>query len=65
MAARAVRKVVEPQTWQAFEWQAIDLQTPSEVGKRLGIKAASAIAARYRVTKLLQEHIARLESSSS
>ncbi len=61
LAARQVRQMVAPETWQAFEWQAVDLLGPAEVAERLGIKAASAITARHRVTKLLRERIAHLE----
>jgi RNA polymerase sigma-70 factor (ECF subfamily) len=64
LAARAVRKLVEPQTWQAFEWQAMNGLSPADVGERLGIKAASALASRYRVTNLLRVQIARLEKDS-
>jgi len=64
LASRAVRQLVEPQTWQAFEWQAVDGLSAAEVGERLGMKAASALGARYRVTKLLREQISRLERGS-
>jgi len=61
IAASEVRRQVEPSTWQAFQWLAVDQLSAEEVGARLGIKAASALAARYRVTALLRESVARLE----
>jgi RNA polymerase sigma factor (sigma-70 family) len=63
IAARRIRRSIEPQTWLAFQLQAVELLTPSEVGERLGIKPASAIAARYRVTKLMRDEIAGLEKA--
>lgn len=61
IAARRIRRSVEPRTWLAFHLQAIELLSPEEVGERLGIKPASAIAARYRVTKLMRTEVALLE----
>jgi RNA polymerase sigma factor (sigma-70 family) len=61
IAARQVRRMVSPETWQAFEWQAVENFSTDDVAERLGIKAASAITFRHRVTKLLRERIAHLE----
>lgn len=61
IAASKVRRQVDPKTWQAFEWLAIDQLSAADVGERLGIKPASALTSRYRVTTLLREEILRLE----
>ena len=63
IALQHVQRRVEPQTWQAFQLQAIDLIPPAVVAARLGMTTAAAIAARYRVTTLLRAHVARLESA--
>lgn len=62
IAARRIRRTIEPQTWIAFHLQAVELLSPQEVGERLGIKPASAIAARYRVMTLMRSEVARLET---
>lgn len=62
IAARRIRRNIEPQTWLAFHLQAVELLSPQDVGEQLGIKPASAIAARYRVTTLIRSEVARLET---
>ena len=64
IAVRRIRGRVEPRTWLAYYLQAEELLSPQEAGARLGIKPASAIAARYRVTTLLKAEVAELEKIS-
>lgn len=64
IAVRRIRRRVEQQTWLAYHLQAEELLSPHETGARLGIKPASAIAARYRVTALLRAAVAELEKIS-
>jgi hypothetical protein len=64
IAVRRIRGRVEQRTWLAYHLQAEELLSPQEAGARLGIKPASAIAARYRFTTLLRAEVAELEKIS-
>jgi RNA polymerase sigma factor (sigma-70 family) len=61
MSCQAIRKRVEPHTWEAFRLLAAEGLTVKEVAARLGMKLNTAYAARLKVERMIREEIERLE----
>jgi RNA polymerase sigma factor (sigma-70 family) len=60
-AQARVRQRVEPHTWEAFRLTAVEGQSGTEAGSRLGMKVATVFKAKSKVQQMLQEEVARLE----
>ncbi len=61
IACEAVRRRVEPLTWEAFRLLAIGGLSGHEVAERLGMKPNTSFVARFRVQRLMREEIERLD----
>lgn len=61
LAMREVQPRVNPQTWRAFEMQALEHRRGKDVAEALGISVDLAYAAKHNVQKMIRETIARLE----
>ena len=60
VAARAMRIVAnefEPNTWQAFQCQVIDNQSPRDVAARLGTSVNAVLKSKSRVLRRLREYL--------
>jgi RNA polymerase sigma factor (sigma-70 family) len=62
-ATALVRLRVEPQTWQAFQFQAIDGLSGAEAAERLGVSVGTAFVAKSRVHKMLRDTVGKLEAA--
>ena len=61
MACESVRRRIEPQSWEAFRLLAIEGLSGREVAERLGMKPNTSFVARFRVQRMIQEEIERLD----
>jgi RNA polymerase sigma-70 factor (ECF subfamily) len=62
-AMTRVQARVEPHTWEAFRLTALEEMAGAEVARRLQIKVATVFKAKSKVMKMLQEELARSEST--
>jgi RNA polymerase sigma-70 factor (ECF subfamily) len=62
-AMARVRERVAPQTWEAFRLTAIEGLSGAETAERVPMQVAQVFVARRRVQKMLQEEVARLETT--
>ncbi len=49
LAAEHVRKTVQPKTWSAFWWTAVELRSPEDVARDLELELGAVYVARSRV----------------
>jgi RNA polymerase sigma-70 factor, ECF subfamily len=64
-AARIVRCIVEPHTWQAFELTVIEDRSIDEVARELETSVGTVYAARSRIMRRLRDAVHELEKSES
>lgn len=62
-ASEQVRKIVAPQTWQAFWETSVKGHPPDEVAQKLGMKVGAVYVAKSRVVVRIKEKIAEVEES--
>lgn len=62
-AMERVQQRVEPRTWEAFRLLALEGVSGQEAAQRLHMDRAAVYVAKNRVSKMLQEETARLETS--
>lgn len=60
-AAARVRLRVQPHTWQAFQFTALEGLSGAEAAARLGMQIGTIYVARGKVQKMLQDEVRRLE----
>lgn len=61
LAMTAVRRRVQPQTWEAFRLLTLERLPGARVAELLGMKPGTVFVASCRVEKLLREELGRLE----
>ena len=59
-AMQAVRAVVEPPNWRAFESHGVDKRPAAEVAAELGMTTGAVYQARYRILKMIRKEYLRL-----
>ena len=64
-AADRVKSEVQPATWQAFEYTAIDGRSGQEVAANLGLTLAAVYLAKSRVMKRLRELVQEIDGVES
>jgi RNA polymerase sigma factor (sigma-70 family) len=60
-AMALVQARVEPKTWQAFHFQALEQKSGSEAAEQVGLSIAAAFMAKSRVQTMLRQETARLQ----
>ncbi len=63
LAAVAVRRRVQPHTWQAFQFLAVEGMSGKEAADRLGMTVGAALVAKSKVSRMIRQEIAKLLGS--
>ncbi len=63
-AMARVRLRVNPETWKAFEWTALEKRSGAEAAAQLNMKVDAVFQARSRVQRMLKEEIRKLAGLS-